>query len=150
MLDHAHLAQGLRLHRRRRRSIRGLTLLEILVVVAIMALIAAAVGVGSFRYWREAQIKTATFGARTIRGAVKSWWVMGDKQGCPTVNELIEDRALDEDSPRKDPWGKPWRIECSGEQVSVGSDGPDGERGTPDDIRVPPLQRGAAAPEDSS
>ena len=83
------------------------------------------------------------------RGAVKQYWVTTDNGGCPTVADLVEARTLDEDSPRKDPWGKPWRIECSEDRVSVGSNGPDQKPDTEDDIRVPPLTRGAgsAAPE---
>jgi general secretion pathway protein G len=126
-------------------------LIEILVVLAIMALIAGAVGVASYRFFKESQVKTATIGARTIRGAVKSWWVTTGSNGCPTLADLMQNRVLDEGSPRKDPWGKPWRIECSEDEVSVGSDGPDGASGTADDVRVPPLNRnGIAAPEDSS
>lgn len=137
---------------RRRRRARGVSLIEILVVVAIMSLLAAAVGVGAYRAWVDSQVKTATFGARTIRSAVRQWWVVGDNHGCPTMADLVQSRTLDEDSPQRDPWGKPWRIECSDDQVSVGSDGPDRERNTPDDVRVPPLRKDAttAAPEDSS
>lgn len=121
-------------------------------MVAIMSLIAAAAGIGAYRAFRDSQVKTATMGARTIRGAIKSAWVMTGKSDCPTVSELVADHLLDEDSPRKDPWGQPWRVECSGDEASVGSDGPDAKRGTEDDIRIPPLHRGSgsAAPEDSS
>ena len=137
--------------RRRRRLARGVSLIEILIVVAIMSLIAAAVGVGAYRSWREAQVKTATFNARTLRGAVKQYWVTTDNGGCPTVTDLIEARTLDEDSPRKDPWGKPWRIECSEDRGGEGADGTEQRSGTEDDISVPPRERGAgrAAPEDS-
>ena len=136
----------------RRQARRGVTLLEVLVVVAIMSLIAAGVGVAAYKYWKDAQVKTATTGARTIRSAVKSYWVMTGKNGCPTVAELVSDDILDEDSPRTDPWGKPWRIECSEDHASVSSDGPDRAPGTDDDVRVPPLRSssGIGAPADSS
>lgn len=135
---------------RRRRLVRGASLLEILIAVAIMAMIAGAVGVGAYRAYRDSQVRTAAMNARTIRGAVKSYWVSADTGDCPTFADLVRGRALDEDSPRKDPWGTPWRIECSEDRVSVSSDGPDRKSGTDDDIRVPPLTRQSAAADDSS
>src|SRR5262249_55231555 len=100
---------------------RGVTLLEVLVVVAIMSLVAAAVGVSAYRHWRHGQVDTARTAARTIRGGVKAWWVTTGRSDCPTVADLIRDHVLDEDSPQQDPWGKPWRIDCSDDEVSVGS-----------------------------
>jgi type II secretory pathway pseudopilin PulG len=118
-------------------------LIEVLVVLAIISLIGGGVGVAVYRHYKGAQGKAATSGARTIRGAVRSWWVTSGSSGCPTVARLVSDGVLDEDSPLTDPWGTPWRIECSGDSVSVGSDGPDKAPSTDDDIRVPPLKRGA-------
>jgi type II secretory pathway pseudopilin PulG len=120
-------------------------LLEVLVVVAIMSIIAAGVGIASYRHWQSAQIKTAGTNARTVRAAVKSWWVMTGNSGCPTAAQLVSDEVLDDDSPLTDPWGKPWRIECSDDHVSVSSNGPDRTPETGDDIRVPPLKRGGGS-----
>jgi general secretion pathway protein G len=135
-----------------RRHHRGVTLLEVLVVVAIMSLIAAAVGVGAYKHWQHARLEAAAHGARTIRAAVQSSWIVTGTGDCPTVARLVAHGALDADSPQTDPWGKAWRIECSGDEVSVSSDGPDRIHRTEDDVRVPPLGRGRAAeaPEDSS
>jgi general secretion pathway protein G len=137
---------------RHRRPSRGVTLVEILVVVAIMSLIAGAVGIGALRYWRQAEVKTAEINARSLRGAVKIWWVTAGSIECPTVSQLRADRALDADTPTTDPWGGAWRIECTDDEASVSSDGPDRTPGTEDDVRAPPLGgRGAAAgPEESS
>ncbi len=122
-----------------------MTLVEVLVVVAIMSLIAAAVGVAAFRHWVTTQVETATTNARAIRTAVMASWVLTGDTGCPTYAELLRDHAIDAGSPRNDPWGKPWRIECSESEVSVSSEGPDRTPGTEDDVHVPPLTR--AAPE---
>jgi general secretion pathway protein G len=114
------------------------TLVEVLIVVAIMAMVATAVAVAAIGYFRDAKLKTAKIDAGGIREGVKGWWMKQEEDRCPTVDELITDGALDEGSPRKDPWGTTWRIECAGAKVTVSSDGPDRKQGTEDDIRVPP------------
>lgn len=54
---------------------------------------------------------------------------------CPTVEQLERDRVLDPKSAvRNDPWGTAIAIQCSDEQVSVASAGPDKKFGTADDI----------------
>ena len=115
-----------------------MTLVEVLIVVAIMALVAAGVAVAAMGYYQNAKLKTAGINARGVREAVKGWWMKNDDEKCPTMDDLLKDGILDEDSARKDPWGTSWRIECSGLSVTVSSDGPDRKQGTPDDIRVPP------------
>src|SRR3954468_13685807 len=86
--------------------VRGVTLVEMLIVVAIMALVAGGVGVAALKYWGEAQIKTTAANARTIRGAVKTWWIDHDPEQCPGVDQLVAAGALDRDSPRADAWGE--------------------------------------------
>lgn len=117
---------------------RGVTLFEVLIVVAIMALIASGVAVGVFKYWIGAQESAAKTSARSLRGAVKTWWTSHDTTACPQVGELLKDGTLDKDSPPRDPWGGEWRIECTDEDVTISSAGRDHKPGTEDDIRVPP------------
>ena len=108
-------------------------------------------GIPAYNYWNEARIRTAKTDARTMRGAVKSWWVLTGNDGCPTVAQLVAGGVLDVDSARTDPWGTPWRIECDEGEVSVISNGSDRKAGTEDDIRAPPLRRGGVdAPDDTS
>ena len=104
-----------------------------------MALLAGGVGVAVFKYWGDAQNKTTATNARQIRGAVKAWWIDHDRGECPGVAQLVESGTLDRDSPRLDPWGEAWRVECSEDEVSVVSLGRDRLLGTADDIRVPPV-----------
>jgi len=133
------LSMMLRVYRSREvRRARGVTLVEVLIVVAIIALVSAGVAVAAFPYWGRAQQKSASANARNLRGAVKSWWVDHDPSLCPEINQLVQDQALDRDSPRTDPWGKPWRIECADHEVTILSDGSDRTAGTSDDIRIPP------------
>jgi general secretion pathway protein G len=119
---------------------RGVTLIEVLIVVAIMSMVAGGVAVAVIRQGEAAKRKTALTDARTLRGAVKMWWLDG-ATSCPSVAQLIQTGTLDEDNGTVDPWGTPWRILCDGTSVSVSSDGPDRERDTEDDIRVPPIER---------
>jgi general secretion pathway protein G len=121
-----------------RRASRGVTLVEVLIVVAIMALVATAVGVAAIKFYEEARRKAARTNAIALRDAVKGFWITNDTTQCPTVAELISEGVVDEASPRTDPWGTPWRIECTGVSAIVSSNGSDRQPGTEDDIRVPP------------
>jgi general secretion pathway protein G len=127
-------------HSRFGRSERGVTLVEMLIVVAIIAMVAGGVAVAAIRHWNTARAQTARTNARSIRHAVKGFWVTHGDVECPTVQQLVSEGVLDDDSPAEDPWGNAWRIECDGERVTVASDGPDRRSGTADDIRVPPKQ----------
>jgi general secretion pathway protein G len=115
-------------------------LVEILIVVAITSLVAAGVGIAAVEAFFKAKVKTATTSARTIRAAAKTWWTDHDPALCPSVGDLVKDGVVDEDASPDDPWGTPFRVECDGDRVSVASDGPDRKKGTPDDIRVPPMR----------
>lgn len=127
-----------RIHLGKRRAQRGVSLVEILIVVAIIALVSASVGLAAFKFFGPTQDKTAAANARAIRGAVKAWWLEHDPTLCPEVRQLVTDQILDKDQTGKDPWGKPWRIECAENDVTIYSDGRDRIAGTPDDIRIPP------------
>ncbi len=122
----------------RRSRARGVTLVEVLIVVAIMALVAGGVGVAVLKHWGDAQNKTTEANARTIRGAVKAWWIDHDRADCPRIDDLVSAGTLDRDSPRLDAWGEAWRVECSDGEVTVLSAGRDRQRDTSDDIRIPP------------
>lgn len=125
------------LHRSRRR-VRGVTLVEVLIVVAIIALVSTGVGLAAVAYWEKARNKTAATNARNLRAVVKLWLTEHDDSACPDVEALARDQVLDRDSPRLDPWGKPWHIECVEHDAVILSDGHDRLPGTADDIRIPP------------
>ena len=138
----------MRVLRSHRLAQRGVTLFEMLIVVAIIALISTGVAIGAIKYWIEVQNRTAAANARNVRGAVKTWWVHNDPSTCPQLDDLLRDGTLDRDSPKRDPWGSEWRIECTETNVAepnvtepnvtVTSLGSDRKLGTADDIRIPP------------
>lgn len=118
---------------------RGVTLVEVLIVVAIMALIAGGVSFLVLPKYREAQVSTADTTARTIRQAANLWRSLkGGADECPTVSRLIEDKEIDPSSTTEDPWGSPFEISCTEDDVTVSSPGPDGKQGTPDDVVIGP------------
>jgi general secretion pathway protein G len=126
------------LNRPRASQTRGVTLVEVLIVVAILALIATGVGVAAHHQWTVAQHSTAATNARSLRMAVKTWWIDHNPAECPSVDQLVAAGTVDRDSAKLDPWGEPWRVECNNNEVTVISTGRDRQLDTQDDIRVPP------------
>jgi general secretion pathway protein G len=115
------------------RSREGMTLVEIMVVVIIMALIAAAVGVAVLPRLQDAKKKTAKSDCAAVNAAATLW--VADHSGeCPTVQQLLEDGALDRNKNSRDPWDGEYVIECDSDSITVRSAGPDKQMGTEDDI----------------
>jgi general secretion pathway protein G len=114
-------------------------LVELLIVVAIIALISSGIGFALFKHVEGVKISNTKTNARQIRAAVKVWWLDNPPEQCPSVDDLVEHQTLDRDSPRLDPWGSEWRLQCQDHDVTVTSIGPDRSPDTDDDIRVPPV-----------
>ncbi len=125
------------LRRIHRAGQRGVTLVEVLIVVAIIAMVAGGVAVFALPKFREAQIKTAETGARTIRQAIQSWQATSNETTCPTISQLVQEKQIDSATNTNDPWGQPYTLTCTDDEVIVTSAGPDKKKGTKDDIRVP-------------
>jgi len=117
---------------------RGVTLFEVLIVVSILALIAGSVGVAAIAYFDRAKRRMAESNGARIRLAVQAWWIEHARSECPGVDDLISGRGLDRNSPREDPWGTVWGVECANDDATIVSAGRDRKLGTEDDIRIPP------------
>lgn len=128
---------------RRLRRARGVTLFEVLIVVAILAMVAGGVAVFALPRFQDSQKKTAEAGARTIRMAVQQWQAANNETSCPTISQLIQDKQLDTGQNTNDPWGQAYSLNCTDDEVTVMSNGPDKKKGGKDDISVP---KAAAAP----
>ena len=134
------------LNKLRRAAERGMTLIEIMIVVSIIAMVAAGVAVVAIPKMKEAQVKAAETGARTIRNAVSQWQLSENEYSeCPNVSQLIQDKQLDSGQTTVDPWGEEYEITCADDEVVVSSKGPDKKKGSKDDIVIP---KGASAGEE--
>lgn len=122
----------------RRAAERGMTLIEIMIVVSIIAMVAAGVAVVAIPKMKDAQIKSAETGARTIRNAVSQWQLAENEYGeCPNVTQLVQDKQLDAGQTTVDPWGEEYEVSCADDEVVVSSKGPDKKKGSKDDIVIP-------------
>jgi hypothetical protein len=100
-------------------------------------MVAGGVAVFALPRFQDSQKKTAEAGARTIRMAVQQWQAANNETSCPTVSQLIQDKQLDSGQNTNDPWGQAYNLNCSDDEVTVMSNGPDKKKGTKDDIAVP-------------
>jgi len=126
----------LRLARRLARvGARGVTLVEVLIVVAIMAVISGGVTLVAFPLYRESRIKIGVQGCQTVKQAAELYQNL-DATGdaCPTIQDLVTSKKLDGQH-AEDPWGMPFRIDCSEGEIHVWSNGNDRRPATPDDLK---------------
>ena len=116
----------------------GMTMLEIMIVLAIIGLVMSVVGVGVFQQFKKAQKKVAQVAVNEI--AAKSVQFMTDNSNeCPkSIDDLVAQKYMPKK--QKDPWNRDFILRCPGtintDGIDVISLGPDGQEGTPDDIKA--------------
>ena len=111
----------------------GMTLIEIMIVITIFAMIAGGVAVALLPRLEEARIKATKTDAQALRSAVMLY-VADNPRGCPTVEDLVNERYLDGSKRTADAWDTEFQISCEGTEIDVVSAGPDLEFNTEDDI----------------
>ena len=127
-------------HLRRARLLRaaaarqGMTLIEIMIVVVIMALVATGVGIAVIPQLQKAKIQQTKGAVQTVRSAVALYRATNNAD-CATMDQLLQDKAIDKSTSTKDSWDNDFRIECDGTDINVTSAGPDKEFETEDDIK---------------
>lgn len=104
---------------------------------ALDAMVMGGAAVFALPRLREAQVKSAETWARTIRAAIQNWQAASNEIGCPTVETLVREKHLDTETTTLDPWGQPFDLNCTEDEVFVSSWGPDKKKGTRDDIQIP-------------
>jgi len=117
---------------RRARRRQGMTLVEIMAVLVIIAMVAGAVGFAVLPTIQKARIKSTRNDAKAITSAAVLY--MSDTDGCPTVQDLLDERILDKNRNSKDAWDNEFDIQCDEEGPLAVSAGPDKQMGTDDDI----------------
>lgn len=121
---------------RRAKRQQGMTLIEIMIVVVIMGMVTAAVGIGVMNAKKTSDLKLAQTSLRTLRNVAETYLITRSSSECPTLQQLVSSKAMSAGASTDDPWGKPYELSCETGEVNVRSSGPDGERGTADDLAL--------------
>jgi hypothetical protein len=95
-------------------------------------MVAGAVGFAVLPTIQKARIKSTRNDAKAISAAAVLY--MSDTDGCPTVQDLLDERILDKNKNTKDAWDNDFAIECDEDGPVAISAGPDKQMGTEDDI----------------
>ena len=111
--------------------------MEVLVVIAIMSILSAVVAFAVIPMYVESQKKAARLSASSLRRVAGTWRLNHTEEECPKYERLLADKLVDGEGNANDPWGTPYLIACSADDVIVVSLGPDRKLGTSDDIVVP-------------
>lgn len=126
---------------------RGMTLVEVMIVITILASIMGVVGVYVFGALNQAQSETARLGIKNLSNKVETYYLMSSPKELPdNLNELTEgqDPLIKDQSKLKDPWGNKYIYNKKGSQeFKIYSAGPDGSRGTEDDVHKKAKDDGA-------
>lgn len=125
---------------------RGMTLLEIMIVIAILGLLASVIVVGVMGQFENAKINSAKLQASKIKQALQMY--QANNGAYPSQGEGLKVlttaqggmKASMKPDDIKDPWGNEFIYVESprdgNEPFEVFSIGPDGQRGTDDDVKA--------------
>ncbi len=118
----------------KRRSVEGLTIIEIMIVLVIIGIVGGGAALALLPKITEARIKQTKQDARVIRSAAIGFLAQNSSE-CPTVEKLTEGGDLDKKKKNLDAWDHPFVLECADGDITVISNGPDGQAGNDDDIK---------------
>ena len=129
------------IHPTLRQNQRGMTLLEIMIVIAILGLLATVVVQNLVGNLENSKIRTAQLKINGIGNAVNNYFAtVGEYPN--SLNDLVNPpdglNSFLKTVP-KDPWGHPFQFKLKGsgaDPFEVISVGPDGQKGSKDDIRA--------------
>ena len=131
---------------------KGFTLIELMIVIAIIGLLIAIVIPDLLKTREQSEIESCRASLRGVQSALELYYTHY-KYYPQKMLQLITEGYLSENSD-KDPWNRLYRYEpiyagggagdatgsSGGKTASnylLGSDGPDGKKGTDDDIEPP-------------
>lgn len=117
---------------------KGMTLIEIMIVVTILGVILTLVGSRVYKQFARSKVKTTQLSMLQLKQAMTEYQM--DHYKFPDSGEGLN--ALLGDYIEKIPtdgWGKELHYEIpgpSGQPFDITSDGPDGQSGSGDDLRL--------------
>lgn len=121
-------------------SSRGLTLVEIMVVITLLAAIMGVIGFNYFGALTSGKKKLARSGIQQVEQLIENQRMLNSSTELPDdLEELTQgpDPLVEDESKIEDPWGNKYIYEKqSSSEYTVYSAGPDGQRGTEDDIKL--------------
>lgn len=135
-----------------RRSLRndesGFTLIELILVTVIIAVLAGMVTLNLRGTAKDAKIRSALGDIKTYQSAIDIFALEHNDQYPKTLDELVNGPKRYLRDMNKDPWGNPYVYVVPGDyhrdSYDIFSMGPDGARGTADDV-APWLAQGTEA-----
>lgn len=124
------------------RSLRnnqsGFTLIELILVTVIIAVLAGMVTLSLRGTAQDAKIRAAFGDIKTYQSAIDLYALEHNDQFPKTLDALVSGSKKYLRELNKDPWGNPYVYLVPGEHHSDSYDlfsmGPDGSRGTEDDV----------------
>jgi general secretion pathway protein G len=126
----------------RKRNLRsdnsGFTLIELILVTVIIAVLAGMVTLSLRGTATDAKIRATLGDIKTYQSAIDLYALEHNDQFPKTLDALVSDTKKYLRELNKDPWGNPYIYIVPGEHhrdsYDILSTGPDGARGTADDI----------------
>ena len=131
----------------------GFTLIELMVVITIIGLLAGITGVGVMGYLRQARIDTSKASMRTIRDAIKLYY-MKNNRIPQSLSEMCgppeDDPPLDREEPPLDGWNNEFQYTPKDKRnydlVCLGADGVEGGEKDDADITLADLSKNTTDP----
>lgn len=126
------------LHKRLRNANGGFTLIELILVTVIIAVLAGMVTLAFQGTSRDAKIKTALGDIARYQTALDLFALDHNDKYPNSLQELVSGNKKYVRDLNKDPWGNEYIYLMPGEKYPESFDmfsmGPDGQRGTADDV----------------
>ena len=117
---------------------KGFTLVELMLVTVIIGVLAGAVVLVFTGSATEAKMRTTLADIKMYQTALDLYALDHNDQYPKSLNALVNDEKKYVRDLNTDPWGKPYVYEKPGkkhpESYDVYSLGPDGQKGTEDDV----------------
>lgn len=126
----------------RKRNLRsdqsGFTLIELILVTVIIAVLAGMVTLNLRGTAKDAKVRSALGDIKTYQSAIDIYALEHNDQFPKTLDDLVNGPKKYLREMNKDPWGNPYVYVVPGEHhndsYDIFSMGPDGARGTADDV----------------